>query len=81
MTAIINAIALFFLVCLLVGFIIILLNIFSKSYEPKKSVGVISFLLALFIFGCFMFLFNLNQFTQELDRNSLTTNSSSQIVF
>ena len=81
MTAITNGLALFFLVCLLVGFIIILLNIFSKSYQPKKSVGVISFLLALFIFGCFMFLLNLNQFTQELDRNNLTTNSSSQIVF
>jgi len=68
MSAIITAISLFLLVSLAVVFGVSLINIFSKSFRPQQSVGIIAGLLAVFAFGSLMFLISVNTFAQQLDR-------------
>jgi len=80
---IINAVAVFAIVCLFVVLVIILVNLFTKSYRPQYSVGVISALLAFFIFGTLMFLVSLHNFTDRLETElSLpNSNSTNSVVF
>lgn len=71
-------VGLFLAICIFVVLILALINIQSKSYNPKNSYPVILILLILFVFNGFMALTNLNRALQLAEQNLTRPNTPGQ---